>query len=612
MLTERYDVAVNRKKSSKLKEIDEQKLGTNERARISQQLEDLARFPQENPNPVMRADSDGSILFVNAACSKLDFVTCQPGQPLPERYRKIVAQVLDTGSNQVIEVKGKERIFTLNFVPVTKAGYVNIYGSDITERKQAEKKLQETYRDLNRAQAVAQTGSWRLDVQRNVLLWSDENHHIFGIPEKTPMTYETFLSCVHPDDREYVDKRWQAALQGEEYDIEHRIVVGDEIKWVRERAELEFDKDGMLTGGFGTTEDITERKKMEEDLRQTRDYLDNLFNYANAPIIVWNREFKVTRFNHAFERLTGRSADEVLGGTLDILFPDDSRDESMKHIREATSGERWEVVEIPIKHKDGTVHILLWNSATLYDTDGQTPLATIAQGQDITERKKVEQLKDEFIGLVSHELKTPLTVVTGAIHTAMDERVSPEERHRLLEDAAWGAESLANILNNLLELSRHQADRLTLDRKSVDIREIADKAAKAVGKQHPTYVMSLDIPSRLQLVVDPGRLERIFINLIDNACKYSPEGSEVRVFTRQGKQEVVIGVSDQGVGIAPEDQEDLFEPFSRVGLESRIQGIGLGLVVCRRLVEAHGGRIWVESNPDGGSTFLFTIPLEKE
>jgi two-component system sensor histidine kinase KdpD len=203
-------------------------------------------------------------------------------------------------------------------------------------------------------------------------------------------------------------------------------------------------------------------------------------------------------------------------------------------------------------------------------------------------------------------------VVTGAIHTAMDERVSPEERHRLLEDAAWGAESLANILNNLLELSRHQADRLTLDRKSVDIREIADKAAKAVGKQHPTYMMALDIPSRLRLVVDPGRLERIFINLIDNACKYSPEGSEVRVFTRQGKKEVVIGVSDQGVGIAPEDQEDLFEPFSRIGPASRIQGIGLGLVVCRRLVEAHGGRIWVESKPDGGSTFLFTIPLKKE
>jgi PAS domain S-box-containing protein len=605
-------MAVSRKKHSQRKEIDEQKLGTSELARISQQLEDLSKFPLENPNPVMRADSDGSILFVNAACSKLDFPTCQPGQLLPERYRKIVARVLDTGSNQVIEVKGKGGIFTLNFVPVTKAGYVNIYGSDITERKQAEKVLQETQKDLNRAQAVAQTGSWRMDVQHNQLLWSKENHRIFGIPERTPMTYETFLSCVHPDDREYVDANWQAALQGEEYDIEHRIVVGDEIKWVRERAELEFDEDGMLKGGFGTTQDVTERKKMEEDLRQTRDYLDNLFNYANAPIIVWNREFKVTRFNHAFERLTGLSADEVLGGTLDILFPDDSRDESMKRIREATSGERWEVVEIPIKHKDGSIRTILWNSATLFGTDGRTPLATIAQGQDITERKKVEQLKDEFIGLVSHELKTPLTVVTGAIHTAMDERVSPEEQHRLLEDAAWGADSLANILNNLLELSRHQADRLKLDTKSVDIREIADKAAKAVGKQHPTYLMSLNIPSGLRLVVDPGRLERIFINLIDNAYKYSPEGSEVRVFTRQGKKEIVIGVSDQGVGIAPEDQEDLFEPFSRVGLESRIQGIGLGLVVCQRLVEAHGGRIWVESKPGEGSTFLFTIPLAKK
>ena len=192
--------------------------------------------------------------------------------------------------------------------------------------------------------------------------------------------------------------------------------------------------------------DITEQKKAQEslhktqaeletrveertsELRETRDYLDNLFNYANAPIIVWNPDYNITRFNHAFERLTGRTAEEVIGGKLDILFPDDSHDESMKHIREATSGERWEVVEIPIKHKDGTVHILLWNSANLYASDGKTVLATIAQGQDITERKKVEQMKDEFIGLVSHELRTPMTVITGSLKTAMSQGITARDK----------------------------------------------------------------------------------------------------------------------------------------------------------------------------------------
>jgi PAS domain S-box-containing protein len=138
----------------------------------------------------------------------------------------------------------------------------------MVERKQNEKVLEESRRDLNRAQEVSHTGSWRMDVQKNVLLWSDENHRIFGIPKGTPLTYETFLSTVHPDDKEYVDRKWTAALKGEHYDIEHRIVAAGVTKWVRETAGLEFDGQGKLLGGFGTTQDITEIKKREQELDQ--------------------------------------------------------------------------------------------------------------------------------------------------------------------------------------------------------------------------------------------------------------------------------------------------------------------------------------------------------
>ena len=138
-------------------------------------------------------------------------------------------------------------------------------------RRRAEESLHEREEDLKRAQAVAHTGSWRMDVQRNVLEWSEENHRVFGVPEGTPMTYETFLDSVHPDDREFVDREWMAALCGEPYDIEHRIIVGDTVRWVRERAELELDRDGELIGGFGTTEDITERKRTEQALHEAEE-----------------------------------------------------------------------------------------------------------------------------------------------------------------------------------------------------------------------------------------------------------------------------------------------------------------------------------------------------
>ncbi len=148
---------------------------------------------------------------------------------------------------------------------------------------------------------------------------------------------------------------------------------------------------GEALGLTGMGRDITERKRAEEELRTTRDFLEHLVDYANAPIIVWDPEFRITRFNHAFEYLTGYKSGEVLGHRLEMLFPaDPRRDEAMAHIRRTMRGERWEAVEIPILQRDGHVRIVLWNSATLYDEDGSTPIAMIAQGQDITERKEAE------------------------------------------------------------------------------------------------------------------------------------------------------------------------------------------------------------------------------
>ncbi len=140
----------------------------------------------------------------------------------------------------------------------------------------SEKALKEAEHDLKHAQAVSKTGSWRLDTQRNVLRWSDENHRIFGVPTGTPMTYETFLNSVHPDDKAYVDMKWKAGLRGEPYDVEHRIIVDGQVKWVREKAELEFDEDGTLLSAFGTTQDITDLVMLREKLEFYSKHLEDL------------------------------------------------------------------------------------------------------------------------------------------------------------------------------------------------------------------------------------------------------------------------------------------------------------------------------------------------
>ena len=171
-------------------------------------------------------------------------------------------------------------------VVVLTSVFVGYVGSILRQaRSRAEEQaveLNRSRKDLNRAQTVALTGSWRLDVRKDVLNWSDEAYHIFGVPAGTALTYESFLSCIHPDDCEAVDKAWKAALGGEKYDIEHRIVVGNQIKWVHEKAELEYERNGTLSGGFGTVTDITERMRREQELHRLNRTLRALTDSTQA------------------------------------------------------------------------------------------------------------------------------------------------------------------------------------------------------------------------------------------------------------------------------------------------------------------------------------------
>ncbi|MBI4330231.1 MAG: GAF domain-containing protein [Chloroflexi bacterium] len=236
-------------------------------------------------------------------------------------------------------------------------------------------------------------------------------------------------------------------------------------------------------------------------------------------------------------------------------------------------------------------------------------------GHDITERKKSDQVKDEFIGLVSHELRTPLTVVMGSLYTAMKEGLTEEDQRFLMQNAVEGAESLKLILENLLELSRFQAGRLALHKETVSIGSVARKTAEQVQRRYPMASFLVEIPDDLPVVhMDPTRVQQVLHNLLDNAVKYSDAGGEVAIFGRSQDACILVGVKDSGIGISAEDRAKLFQPFQRLenAAGASAKGTGLGLVVCKRLVEAHGGTIWVESEPGQGSTFFFTIPLEGE
>jgi len=621
-----------------------------ERMKAEEEIRSLARFPSENPNVVLRLSSEGKILYSNDAGSvMLNEWKARVGMAAPSSWRQLLADVSKSGGRKEFEEKYGTRTFLLMLSPIREAGYVNVYGRDITERKQVEQALRESQKDLTRAQAVAKTGSWRLNVQQNELLWSDETYRMFGIPKGTSMTYDSFIVAVHPDDRGYVDQKWQAALRGEPYDIEHRIVVNGEVRWVREKAELEVDERGSLMGGFGTVQDITERKdaeqrllkekqfsetlinslpgvfyaidadarflltnnefarvtgysleeitkmkamdffggeekkvieerikqvfdkgvasaeahllsrigdarlyyftgarierdrvpiligmgmditerkEMENALRETRDYLDSLLNYANAPMIVWNPEFKITKFNRAFEHLTGYKADEVLSRDLSLLFPQQSRERSLTEIQHTSAGEHWEVVEIPILRKDGDVRTVLWNSANIYADDGKTLTATIAQGQDITERKEFEdalrETRDYLESLLNYA-NAPIIVWDPAskitrFNRAFEHLAGYKAEEVVGRDLSmlFPAESTEESLTEIQHTSageHWEVVEIPILRKDGDIRTVLWNSANIYTKDGKalmaTIAQGMDITERKKLEEKLKRSERM-------------------------------------------------------------------------------------------------------
>jgi len=264
---------------------------------------------------------------------------------------------------------------------------------DITGRKRIENELRIVNNNLAASQEIAHSGSFSWDLENNRMVWSDEFYRILGLtPGQIQPSFDAFINMIHLEDREKAARDiLRFASKGKKARDEFRIVRSDDaVKFIEVigKAARGGEKPALI---IGMVRDITRHKHAEEMLMETRDYLENLIGYANAPIIVWDTSFKITIFSHAFERLTGYTEGEVLGLPLEILFPENSKRESLNHIRQTSSGERWEAVEIPILGADGSIHIVLWNSANVYNRDKTGIIATIAQGQDITLRKEVEE-----------------------------------------------------------------------------------------------------------------------------------------------------------------------------------------------------------------------------
>ena len=249
----------------------------------------LARFPGENPNPVMRASAEGTILYCNPASVKDCQWACNVGDPLPDPVRILVAPAMASGKELNREVQLGASFYAVTVTPFPAEPYVNVYGREITKRKQAEESLRRSEERLKRAQEIAHLGSWELDLIDNRLVWSDEVYRIFGLePQEFVSTYGAFLERVHPDDREAVEAAYSGSIRENRdvYEIEHRVIRKDtgEIRFVHERCQHFRDPWGTIIRSIGMVHDITERKRADEALRKLNAELEERVAEQTAEI----------------------------------------------------------------------------------------------------------------------------------------------------------------------------------------------------------------------------------------------------------------------------------------------------------------------------------------
>jgi len=371
-----------------------------------------------------------------------------------------------------------------------------------------------------------------------------------------------------------------------------------------------FDEKGRITGSVHMVRDITKQKQAQKALEESEKKYRELADLLPQTVFELDKSGRITFANRQAYQITGYTPDDFARGlnVIDIVAPED-RDRLKTNMELILKGNKSDENEYRIVRKDGSSFPALVYSNLV--TNGEEVLGIEGILIDFTDQKRLDQLKDEFISLVSHEMRAPLTTIMGSVNMILKagNQLPKRESRRLLQDAARSSEDLGNILGNLLELSREKAGRLIMHLELTDIRMIARDTLKQLKPRTSIHKFVLNIPRSIPIVsADTLRLKRILYNLLENAVKYSPSGGEIRISAKEEKNELVISVSDPGIGISPDDQIKLFTPFQRLeGVETA--GIGLGLVVCRRLVEAHQGRIWVESVKDNGATFFFTLPL---
>jgi PAS domain S-box-containing protein len=541
--------------------------------------------------------------------------------------------VVHSGKPVRFEDTRNGRDFDTNLYPIFdeqgKVVQIAVFSRDITEQRQTIQALQTSEIRLSEAQSGARAGVWEWDLVTQDVYFSDELYQVFGLtPQTFETSYDNFLNLVHPDDRETMNKDIEGVLASKgTYEGIYRLIRpdNDEVRFMRSRAKVILDADGNMLRMVGIAQDVTELMQAQEELRLQSEIA---LNIAEGIHLTQTSDGLIIFANPTLERMFGYDTDEMIGKHVSILngSSDKPPEETAEEITtELHKNGEWHGEIMSIK-KDGTPFVCSASVSTFNHSEyGEV---WVSVHTDITERKRMEddlhrslekekeltKLRSNFVTMASHEFRTPLAIIQASADMLnhYGSRLDDGQRLQRFEKIGTQITHITGLLNDLLAIGNIETDAISFTPLMLDLdqlcREIVTQYQSTVGVGMTHHLTYTRIGICSSILIDKKLMHHILTSLLSNAVKYSPQGGDVRVDLSCDEREVVLRVTDEGIGIPEEELPHLFNLFNQSHNVSAHSGTGLGLAITKRAVELHGGTITVESEVGVGTTFTVHLP----
>lgn len=523
---------------------------------------------------------------------------------LPDKGERIIL----INARQIVNEIKAEQLILLAMEDVTDR--INA-GKQLSENAEEQKKI---VRQFELATDSAKAGIWSLNLVSSKLEWSDIHKKMWGYEvHREDLTYEDWHKLILPEDKALVFQRVEESKVNHTiYKADYRITRANDgdVVWINSTGQYYYNEFGVAHTLTGISIDITEQKETEQKLKESEERFRCMAETIPQKIFTSLPNGDNDYLNPQWSEFTGLLLEQIINwGWLQVVHPDDKEENIRLWTHSLDTGKPFKF-EHRIRGKDGTYCWHLTHAHAMRNDSG-TIIKWFGSTTNIHEQKMIEQQKDEFISIASHEMKTPLTVAKGYIQL-LQRSLNEENQSASLfaNKISLAVKRLNRLTTELLDASKIQNGQLNYNITTFDFNKMVDEAIENFQHSAKSHIIQKTGDIRQNLTGDRDRLEQVLINFLSNAIKYSPNADKVLIKIEEQDKKIQVSVQDFGVGMLTQHLDKIFQKYYRVREHAvQFQGLGIGLYISYSIIERHGGRMWVESEPEKGSTFYFNLPV---